>query len=508
MNCACRLAALLLALLVLCAPPAGATWSIILVNTATGEIGIGAATCLESLDLRKLLPVMVVGKGAGVAQAQIDSSAVNRKKIFDQLKLGTSPAEIIQIALDGDLFKKSKQYGVADLSPDAAGYTGPNTFAFQQDVHGTFGDYAYAIQGNILTGAPVIDATVQAVTLTQGSLAERLMAGMEAARSMGGDGRCSCSESAPTSCGSPPVNGFLKSAHIGFVMVSRAGDTDGTCNGLGCATGDYWLDLNMPGKTAADPDPVLLLQAAFDDFQLAAQGHPDGVQSLAALDDDEVLGDGASTRQLTVALHDIDGAPIAHGGATLTVTHAPGSAGLSHLGSVLDHGDGTYTLELVAGAGTGTDLLSVRADDGIMGATLFPYPALVHREALLQPAAGLSASGGTLAFDLLGPTSAAGREAALLLSASGTAPGVLLPGGLPLPLNFDRLFALSSQHFGPAGVLAGSPVTLDATSHGSVEFVPPAGSLAPLVGQTLWAAWATLRPADFASNAVSFPIEP
>jgi len=503
----CRWTILVLALLVLFAPPAGATWSIILINTKTGEIGIASATCLESLDLRKLLPVMVVSKGAGVAQSQVDSGATNRKKIYDQLKLGTPPAEIIQIALDGDFFKKTRQYGIADLTPDAAGYTGTGASSYKEDVHGTFGDYVYAIQGNILTGAPVISAAVQAVTFTQGTLADRLMAGMEAARSFGGDGRCSCLTGTPTSCGAPPVNGFAKSAHIGFLMVSRAGDTDGPCNGLGCASGSYWLNLNIPGKSAADPDPVFLLQAAYADFKLAAQGHPDGLRSLAAFDDDEVLGDGNSTRQLDVALLDLDGMPITHGGATLTVTHAPGSAGLSALQQVLDHGDGTYTLQFVAGAGTGTDVLAVRVDDGTMGATLFPYPTLEHRLALRVPGGGLSASGGSLAFDLLGPTDAAGRNAVLLLSASGTMPGTYLPDGLLLPLNADRLFAMS-KHFGQAGILSKNPGPLDALGHSSVVFTPPAGSLLPLIGQTLSAAWVTVRPSDFASNAVDFSITP
>ncbi|HTE06634.1 MAG TPA: DUF1028 domain-containing protein [Planctomycetota bacterium] len=504
-----RLLASSFALLALAAPPAGATWSIVLVNTKTGEIGIAAATCLESLDLRKLLPVMVVSKGAGVAQSQIDTGAANRKKIFDQLLLGTPPAEIIQIALNGDFFKKTRQYGIVDLSPDAAGYTGGGAMAFKLDVHGGFDDYEYAIQGNVLTGQPVIDAAVQAVTRTQGSLGDRLMAGMEAARSMGGDGRCSCSPSAPTSCGSPPAAGFTKAAHIGFFMVARAGDTDGTCNAtIGCATGSYWCNLNEANLFAADTDPVLLLASDYADFKIAAAGHPDGLRSLSAFDDSEVLGDGASTRQLTVALFDLDGHAILHGGATFTVTHAPGSAGLSQLGAVVDHGDGTYALELVAGAGSGTDLLSVRADDGTQGATLFPYPQLQHRPALLASAPELSAgSGAPLVFDLLGPTAAAGRTAVLLLSAAGTAPGQSLPGGLLLPLNPDRLFALSA-HFGPAGVLAGNPGPLDALSHATVAFTPPAGSLLPFVGQTLSAAWATLRPADFVSNAVSVAVTP
>ena len=69
------------------------------------------------------------------------------------------------------------------------------------------------------------------------------MAAMEAARAMGGDGRCSCSGSDPDGCGSPPPS-FTKSAHTAFVVLARLGNTDGGCGQLdGCAAGNYYLSL-------------------------------------------------------------------------------------------------------------------------------------------------------------------------------------------------------------------------------------------------------------------------
>ena len=59
-----------------------------------------------------------------------------------------------------------------------------------------------------------------AVLATEGDVAAKLMAGMEAARDAGGDGRCSCNGD-PTDCGCPvPV--FDKSGHIGGMVVARA----------------------------------------------------------------------------------------------------------------------------------------------------------------------------------------------------------------------------------------------------------------------------------------------
>lgn len=503
-----RTLSLLLAALLLLCPPAGATWSIVLVDTATGEVAIGAATCLEGLDLHKLLPVLVVGRGGGAAQSAVDTTAANRKEMFAGLQAGTPPEEIIVQLLDGDLQWKARQYGIADHSPAAAGYTGGAAIGYKEHVTGTQGTLTYAIQGNILAGAAVIDAAQAAVLDTPGSLADRLMAGMEAARAMGGDGRCSCSIDAPQSCGSPPP-AFEKSAHIGFVVVARIGDADGVCNALvGCASGEYWLKLNVKGQDEADPDPVLQLQGQYAEFLAGLAGHPDGLRSVAGFAHDALLADGASTRTLSVALYDHFGTPLAAGGAAVSVEHAPGSAGSCAIGQVVDHGDGTYAVDVTAGLATGVDLFSVRVDDGVEAATLYPYPALELREALRADVSALpAAAGGSAQLDLLGPSAAGGRHFAVAVSAAGSAPGQVLAGGALLPLNADRLY-LALPQLVAAGVLQGVPGALDASAAATAALAMPPGVLAFLAGRELSVAWFTLRPSDFASNAVTLQILP
>ena len=373
---ATRLAALAFAVLLALAPPASATWSIVLVDTKTGEVAIAGATCLESLNLEQFLPVIVVGKGGAVAQSAIDTAAKNRKKIFEQLQLGTPPAEILQIVLDGDIAKSTRQYGIVDLSPASVGYTGGAAGKAKKHVNGSFGTITYAIQGNVLAGQEVVFAAEAAVQAASGTLADRLMAGMAAAHDLGGDGRCSCSPSAPDSCGAPPPS-FEKSAHIAFAMVARPGDPDGICNGtLGCANGPYWMDLNVPGQQKEDPDPVRTLLVMYEGFVASMQGHPDGLLSSGALADPVIVGDGIATTQLHVVLRDLNGRPLHRGGATFTVEHAAGSAGLASLSGVADHHDGSYDLTLLSGVGVGTDVLAVHVDDGTVTATLYPFPVL------------------------------------------------------------------------------------------------------------------------------------
>lgn len=498
--------ALLLALLLLCSP-AAATWSIVLVDTATGEVAVGTATCLTGLDLQRFVPVIVVGKGAAAAQAAVDASGANRKLIVKELLLGTPPAQILALVKVGDFQKGLRQYGIVDLTGAAAGFTGQGVGTAKLHVTGSIGTVHYAIQGNVLAGQEIVLAAESAVACADGSLADRLMAGMLAAHLLGGDGRCSCPGPEPDACDVPPP-GFEKSAHIAFAAVARQGDIDGTCSGAyGCANGSYWMWLNVPNQQAADADPTVQLLMLYDEFRAGMAGHPDGLRSEAAFDAADVLGDGESLRQLDVRLVDLDGVPVGHGGASFEVTHAAGSAGLSSLAGVRDLGDGRYRLALRAGRGLGTDRLSVRVHDGQVGATLFPFPELVHRQALHADAQVLSLSTGvTLQMDLLGPSAAAGRPFAVFFSGTGSDPGHELLG-IQVPLTFDRLVN-ASPTLAALGIVGGSPGQLDASAQAGVTVGPGGGALAPLLGWTLWAAWVTIHPTDFASNAVAFEVVP
>ena len=121
-----RLPMFILVALLALVPSSRATWSIVLTDMATGEVAVGTATCLEGFVIENWVPVIVVGKGAGVAHGSLDTSGQNRILIRDQLLLGTSPPEIIQLVIDGDLLKCSRLYGIADLQGGRASFAGVN----------------------------------------------------------------------------------------------------------------------------------------------------------------------------------------------------------------------------------------------------------------------------------------------------------------------------------------------------------------------------------------------
>lgn len=209
---------------------ASATWSIIIIDTRTGEVGVASATCLTGFDLRANTPVLIPGVGAATAQSSVDATGQNRVLIRDLLDRGVEPQAILDALASFDSGHQTRQYGIADTTGRAATFSGSGAGAWAGGETGQVGDLVYAVQGNVLTGQPVVTEAVRAIVETPGDLPAKLMASMEAARLMGGDGRCSCSGGNPTACGAPPPI-FAKSAHIAYMLIARAGDRAG-CNGI------------------------------------------------------------------------------------------------------------------------------------------------------------------------------------------------------------------------------------------------------------------------------------
>jgi uncharacterized Ntn-hydrolase superfamily protein len=353
----------LLAILLAAAAPAQATWSIIIVDRESKEVAIGSATCLTDFNLKRFLPVVLVDVGAAAAQASIDALARNRQVIHAELLAGTHPAEILVLLEDYDFGHQTRQYGIVDTLGRAVTFSGSQNGEYANGLTGQFGSLVYSIQGNVITGQPVLDQAEAAILNTPGDIPDKLMAAMEAARDMGGDGRCSCAPGDPTGCGSPPDD-FDKSAHIGFMVVTRRGDIDGVCTSTrGCANGTYFLTINIAFQTAEDPDPVDQMREQFDIWRTENVGVPDAVASTLTITPARLLNDGVSTATAQIEVLDWQGLPATNI-TDVIVEHDPaGSAGSSTIGPVNDLGNGVYEAELTAGTNPGLDRIAVRVAD-------------------------------------------------------------------------------------------------------------------------------------------------
>lgn len=359
-----------MALFCISAAPAWATWSVVAIDTLTQEVAVGSATCVSGIDLKAFSPVIVVGAGAGAAQSQVDASGERRTIIWNGLQTGLSSQEILDqlVLLSGVAVH---QHGIADTGGDSATFTGSSNGAHASGVAGAHGRIHYAIQGNVLTGSPVVSEAEAAFVSTDADLPGRLMASMEAARLMGGDGRCSCAPGSPTGCGSPPPS-FTKSAHVGFLLLARYGDTDDdACNASGCADGDYFLGYNIPFQSQGDEDPVLQLQTLFDAWRADLVGRPDAVASTVR------FAHAAGDFVLELELYDWREIPLGSAVDSVVVEHAPGSDAVTSIGPVADLGDGRYQVPLAWTGSEGTDIFLITIDDGIRPVVIPPGRAIL-----------------------------------------------------------------------------------------------------------------------------------
>ncbi len=220
-----------LLLLVVFPVAASATWSVIAVDTRTGQVIIASATCVAqgrfagfpANGLMDIQAIVVPGVGVAAAQAGVDGTRANQRLIYAELKKGTPPDRIIEMLSDDPRFDR-RQFGIVDMQGRCAGHSGSGNGAASLAVADSIpaeGIY-FSVQGNILASDDVVHLAVEAFKGEGGTMADRVMASMEIADAAGGDRRCTCeSEPIPEA----PCDG--KTSHVAYLLVADADDPEG-----------------------------------------------------------------------------------------------------------------------------------------------------------------------------------------------------------------------------------------------------------------------------------------
>ena len=217
------------------------TFSIVAVDTITGEIGSAGATCLDNNDIiggAAIISDLLPGRGA--IHTQSFYLQANRTNARNRMLAGDSPQQIIDWLVQNDAQGDStvRQYGIVDVdslgNPRAASFTGSNCL----DWKGHRVGIDYAIQGNILLGSQILDNMEMLFVNTPGSLAEKLMAAMQGANTPGADSRC--------------LNEGV-SSRSAFLFVARPNDPYGS----------NYLNL-LVGETPFGQEPIDSLQEIFN----------------------------------------------------------------------------------------------------------------------------------------------------------------------------------------------------------------------------------------------------
>jgi uncharacterized Ntn-hydrolase superfamily protein len=178
------LRALIAAVLMFSAGQAAATFSIVACDR-DGNCGVAVAT--NNLAVGASVPYAQARVGALVSQFETNPSY--GPKGLALLAAGVTPEQALQRLLDGDgNFDggsiAERQVGMVGFGGRSATYTGADAQA--SPWAGALSGDGYAVQGNGLAGAQVLNAMQRTFAATAGTLAERLMAALEAGESAGG----------------------------------------------------------------------------------------------------------------------------------------------------------------------------------------------------------------------------------------------------------------------------------------------------------------------------------
>ena len=272
--------------------PAFATWSVIALDAGTGQVIIASATCVRqggfpqrqpnaARDLMDVQAVIVPGLGVAACQAGVDNTRENQMLVYNELKKGTPPPQIIELLKAQEAARKPedqmerRQFGILAMPERQArsrrGTTAPaSTGAATRSPRSTSADRSARCstrcRATRLLGDQVVHMAALAFTRANGTMADRVMAAMEAADQYGGDHRCNC--------GNNPLD-FVpcdgKTAHVAYIAIAEKTDKPGITHN----DGQYFAYISVTDdntQKGESGNPVKTLRLRYDAWKKAGSG--------------------------------------------------------------------------------------------------------------------------------------------------------------------------------------------------------------------------------------------
>ena len=216
------------------------TFSIVARDSATGQIGVAVQSHWFSVG--QVVPWAEAGVGAVATQSFVDPSY--GKLGLDLMRAGKSAPDALRALLSGDAACQVRQVGMIDAKGDVATFTGSRDIvaaggaagnqAAPADVKCGAGGGSllvgrdFAVQANLMENERVWPAMAKAFGEKSGDLADRMLAALDAAQSVGGD-----------------IRGKQSAA---LVVVARTG------------TGRSWQDRIFDVRVDDHPEPLAELR--------------------------------------------------------------------------------------------------------------------------------------------------------------------------------------------------------------------------------------------------------
>jgi len=159
--------------------PARATYSIVARDPDTGQLGVAVQSHWFSVGA--LVPWAQAGVGAVATQSLVDPTYGPLG--LDLMRAGRSASQSLEGLLVTDAHPEIRQVAMIDADGNVAAHTGTNCIPHAGHVTGE----NFSVQANLMDRETVPQAMASAFRSTDGDLAARMLAALQAAQDEGGD---------------------------------------------------------------------------------------------------------------------------------------------------------------------------------------------------------------------------------------------------------------------------------------------------------------------------------
>ncbi|HAF71140.1 MAG: Uncharacterized protein XD60_0513 [Acetothermia bacterium 64_32] len=157
------------------------TFSVVACDPQAEELGVAVQS--KFLAVGAVVPWAKAKVGAIATQSY--SNTAYGPEGLKLLAEGLSPEDVLDRLTSADPERALRQVGMVDAHGRAAAFTGERCLPWAGHLVGE----SFSCQGNILVSQAVVEAMAESFIKVSGSLAERLLAALEAGQAAGGDRR-------------------------------------------------------------------------------------------------------------------------------------------------------------------------------------------------------------------------------------------------------------------------------------------------------------------------------
>lgn len=197
-------------------------------DPVTGALGAAVSTARLAVGNR----VIHVEHNVGAIATQANTNPLLAKEALQRLQNGVTAKDALDAVLQADEKRDERQLSIIDAKGNVAAFTGTKPDDYKNHIIGK----DFIVAGNILVGKETLEAMASAFDALKGTLADRVMAALEAGQQAGGDRR-----------------GKISAA---IVVVNQAHSTNGYAKNI-----DLRID--------SSKDPVAELRVLYDAYKVA-----------------------------------------------------------------------------------------------------------------------------------------------------------------------------------------------------------------------------------------------